>query len=342
MLYQINKSDIQNSKRMPIHNPGTFGLKEKDIEEFLTTRLHEVIQEDQLLLIGQERSWQEEADLLALDKDGVLYIFELKRWESNRENILQVMRYGQIFGRYSYEKLEALSKRQGKLEPNGLQDSHKKHFELEQAISKEKFNSDQVFVLVTHGLDDDTISAVEYWKKKGVRIECAPYCVYSIDNEPYIQFHTYSPNQELIVESNTRIFIVNTNKAYMEDAWKSMLGNSKASAYYDRKYSVTGIQKGDRVYLYHTGEGVIAKGVATGGHKKTDINSDSDEEFYVSLDFSKGWVLDNSDDWKKAPKAWQINQKLNTGHRFRQTVFSISEEMAEAMDKIYEINSSGT
>ena len=82
----------------------------------------------------------EEADLLALDKAGVLYIFELKRWESNQENILQVMRYGQIFGRYTYKHLENLVKRRGKLD-GCLKEKHKEYFDLDKELSDLDFNN---------------------------------------------------------------------------------------------------------------------------------------------------------------------------------------------------------
>ena len=320
---------------MPITSPADVDLKEKDIENFLKTHLHEVVQEDHLLLISQERPMQEDPDLIAVNKDGCLYIFELKRWESRPENLLQVMRYGQIFGRYSYEKLEDLSKRRvhhDKL----LQKIHQEHFNLDEPLPKSKFNDDQVFVLITNGLDSDTISAVQYWKNKGVQIECAPYRIYNIGTEPYIQFDSYSSEHEVITERNTNVFIVNTCGSYRPDAWKTMLRDGKASAYYDRKYSVTGIGKGDYVYLYHTGIGIIAKGKATSNYKSTDCDGDRDEEFYIPLDFSAGWKLPDEEEWEaKAPKASQINQQQKSGHRFRQTAFSISENMAKSIDDIY-------
>ena len=55
------------------------------------------------MTIFTERKGKEEPDILALDKNGDLYIFELKRWGSDQENLLQVLRYGQLFaGVYCY------------------------------------------------------------------------------------------------------------------------------------------------------------------------------------------------------------------------------------------------
>ena len=82
MLYELNTVEIESSVPMEIVEPQYFDLKEDDIENFLKSRLSEIVSEDQLMLIGQERKWKEEPDLLALDKDGILYIFELKRWQS--------------------------------------------------------------------------------------------------------------------------------------------------------------------------------------------------------------------------------------------------------------------
>ncbi len=60
--------------------------------------------------IFKERKFQEEADIMALDTNENLYIFELKRWQAKEENLLQVLRYGQLFGNSSYEDLDNMYK----------------------------------------------------------------------------------------------------------------------------------------------------------------------------------------------------------------------------------------
>ncbi len=336
MLYKLNSQIPERSEKVPIRPPAHFSIREEHIESFVKSRLSEIVSEEHLMLIGQERKWQEEADLLALDKAGSLYIFELKRWESNTENLLQVMRYGQIFGRYPYEDLEALARRQQNLE-GSLQDAHRKYFGLTDPIETSQFNLTQHSVLVTNGVDADTISAVDYWSRMGVRISCSPYRVYEIGGDPYIQFDTFNPAGDVVVETNTQHFIVNTNRTWMEDAWKDMLGTreeGKASAYYSRKWSISNIPANSIVYLYHTGVGVIAKGKATASFKKATYADDVDEEFYVPLDFA--WAVDQDDWGRQAISAWEINSRLNAGHRFRQTAFAVSEEMAQAIDELAE------
>lgn len=335
MLYKLDKTDIQKSVRTEIASLRNWDLKEKDLEDFLSSRLTDVVFEDELMLIGQERAFQAEADLLALDKNGVLYIFELKRREARQEDLLQVLRYGQIFGRYTYDDLEGLARRRSTLSTDGsLSDAHQDHFNV--SLETTDFNRDQVFVLVTNGADEETLSAASYWRSKGLNVVCMPYDVFNIDGEPYLQMRPYSPTGTVVVEKNTGYYIANTNASSMPDAWKDMIGDrktGKAAAYYSRKDAVRVIQHKSKVYLYHTGVGVIAKGEATSGLQVVSDQT-TDKEYFVPLKFE--WAY-KQDEWEpKAPTALEINQRLGTGHKFRQTVFSIDKEMADKIDEIAE------
>ncbi len=333
MLYQLDLTSAAASKKVKLEQPADLGILEKYVEDFFATHIHELIPEDQLMIIAQERSRQEEADLLALDRKGVLFIFELKRWQSNPENLLQVMRYGQIFGRYSYEDLQDLAQRHNRLE-GSLAKKHREYFELDEVLPQTAFNADQVFVVVTNGVDKDTLGAIQYWKKKNVRIDFLTYKLYSLAGKPHLYYDTYNPEFDVIQETNPGVCVVNTNVSYMEDAWRDMMTAQKAAAYYDRKYAVTGIQKGFTVYLYHTGVGVIAKGKAKGPYRKTDFDGDKDAEYFVPLTLD--WALSDPDNWKYAITAREINKRMNSGYRFRQTVFGIAPEMAEAIDSLWE------
>ena len=335
MLWKLNRGDIESSRHVPITNLAHFGLTEEKLEDFLRSRLSEIVSEEHLMLIGQQKAFQEEADLLALDKDGNLYIFELKRWEGKSENLLQVLRYGQKFGRYTYSELQDLARRRKELAGDVcLAEQHAKHFEIDQ-LKPQDFNRDQVFLLVTDGADEDTVSAINYWSRKGLNVVCIPYRVYEVCGEPYLLLQPYSPAGETLVERETPYFIVNTNETRMPGVWKDMIDDcslGKAAAYYGRKRTVSRIPRDATVFLYHTGTGVIAKGKATSGFRKTSYKGDDGEEFYVPLQFD--WAL-SEDRWQQAPSAWDINRKRQTGHRFRQTVFAIGEAMANAIDEIH-------
>ncbi len=335
MLYNLKLGDVKSSKKVQIRVPEYFDVKEKDIENFFSTRLSELIDHTDLLLIGQERPFQREADLLALDEKGTLYIFELKRWKSTNEDMLQVLRYGQKFGRCDYEELNNYAKSVGKISRD-ISDLHQLHFGLDKPLEKSAFNANQVFVLLTSGTDSDTLSAAEYWKEKGLKIRCIPYRIYDVEGDPFIQFDTFDPDKEIAPEENTSYFIVNTNKTWDESAWKHMISDGskgRASAFGDRSPAVQPISRGSTVYLYHTGTGVIAKGEAKSSPQGPTTYQGDGTENFVPLKFE--WALVNEKDWNdQAIRPWEINGRLNSGHRFRQTAFSISQEMADAIDSI--------
>ncbi len=333
MLYKLDKEkkSITKVKRT---NFDLIGLKEKDLEDIVVDNVGELISENQLLVISQSIKFKEIADILALDKDGVLYIFELKRWKSNKENILQVLRYGQIFGQYTYDKLNDLFKNYNK-STKELEEVHFEVFEdlREKQLEKEEYNSNQKFIVITDGLDIQTLNAIKYWKEKGVDIDSLPYRTYEINNQYLFEFDKYNVYNDVLLDEDTGIYIVNTNKTYSDNNYKEMLEENKASAYYGRKNTIKQIKKGDKVYLYHTGIGIIAYGTARSEAKYRDYNDDKNAECYVELNIE--WKIKLDDFQEKAIHSWEINKKLGSKHRFRQTCFSITEEFNDVIQKIY-------
>ena len=307
------------------------GLKEKDLENIIAKRIDELVRTDQLMLIMQERQRQEEPDIIGIDQYGVIFIFELKRWESRSENLLQVLRYGQKFGRYDYEKLNWFyqSYRHSKQGEITLQKAHAEYFDLDKPLNKNDFNKDQSFVIVTNGLDYDTWDAIAYWRKKGIKIIAQIYRIFKIGNELFIDFDPFGPIPDAPKQQESGLFVVNTNKTYMPDVYKEMCSQKKGSAYYEKKYSIQNIRAGNPVCLYHVGVGVIGIGTAKTDYLKTNVNGDVDEEYYVPIDFE--YLVDiNEKDWQeKAVHAWEINNHYNSSYRFRQTIFQLPFEFSE-------------
>lgn len=329
MLYEVNRRKIESSSRVEMVTLAQAGLKEEHIETFLASHLDEVVSEDQLLLITRQRPLRAEADIMALDREGRLYIFELKRGESRQEDLLQVMRYGQKFGRYSYDKLDDLAKRRREIN-QPLQDAHKAHFDLSVPLQKSAFNHEQVFILITNGMDMNTISAVNYWAKQGLKIKTFPYHVYKIDGGTYVHFNTYSPEGD-VSSGDLGYYLVNTCRTWRPEACADMLKKCKASAYYGAKYAISNnLSEGDVIYLYHNQVGVIAKGTATSDCKETSCDGNKGEEYYVPLNFE--WVLDEKEWEDKAVKAWEINERRPIS--YRRTVSSIPKEAADIIDEI--------
>ncbi len=340
MLYRLDAENLMNLKRVRNMSPLEFELLEKDIVQLYKTHLKNTDSINEIMLIGGSRAFQAEADLFALDRDGVLYIFEFKRWQGQSRDILQVLKYGQIFGQYDYKDLESFARQQNYVtitEEKNLRKVHQEWFNLkrEEKLEKSRFNHDQVFVLITNSADTDTISAVDYWSKKGINIRCSPFSIYEISGKKYIQFDFNDPRGVLMQDSGTEKFIVNTCVRYCANCWANMIGDGKkgkAVAYGNRASLIKNITINSEVYLYHSGTGVIAKGRAISDYQYN--NTDGEDECFVDLEFD--WAHSDGDWPNLAVVAREINCQLNSGHRFMNTVFRISDEMASAINSIHE------
>ncbi len=321
-------SDVEKLSEVSLADSG---LHEKDLENLISKRIEQLVRTDQLMVIMQERSRKEEPDILAINESGTLFIFELKRWEGRSENILQVLRYGQKFGRYEYDRLNWYyqSCRRARQPEVTLKEAHKDYFGLSECLKKTSFNSSQQFVVVTNGLDYDTWDAIAYWKTKGLKISPLIYRLYLLSDKLYIDFDPYGPVPDAPKDPEGGLYVVNTNLTYDRDAYKEMVSERKGAAYYDRKYAIQNIRAGDAVCLYHVGVGVIGIGKAETDYRTKDIDSDVKAEYYIPIDFE--YLVDiTKENWtESAVHAWEINEHFGTSYRFRQTVFQLPFEFAE-------------
>lgn len=328
MLYKLDTKakDYTKVNRVTL---SSLGWKELDLQELLSNHIQDLISTSELMTIFNERPRQEEPDILALDRNGDLYIFELKSWGSHQENLLQVLRYGQLYGNSNYDELNEMFRKYRKnndSEPE-LYEIHKQYFDLSDSsrLSKEEFNRKQHFLIVTNGLDQKTVEAIVYWKKNGLNMDAIVYWVFEINGEYFIEFNMYSPIEGFLeYESNT--YILNTNYSNNEQHTEDMLREYKAAAYYPGwREKIEKLQKGDTVFLYKSGTGIIAFGIATGKLEMQDCDGHHNYEYYMKLEKFKKL--------KKPFAASEMKAVANQGFNFRQTMFSISEESRDLLIK---------
>lgn len=335
MLFYLNNKERTEIKPVTHKTFKNIGWKEIDLENLIAKNMTKLIPQNQLMVLFQERQGQEEADIYALDRKGELYIFELKRWQSQKENILQVLRYGQIYGQYSYEQLQEMLQKYGKANTLNLAQKHYEYFSeaIPNKLNETDFNKQQHFIVITNGTDLDTRNAIKYWQDKGLLIDSIVYWLYVINEQVIFEFDPYNPEREVIIEEEGKNYIVNTNLTWSKTNYREMLDNSRAAAYGDRRYGIENLKKGDTVFLYHNGIGVIAYGkVKNNKYKSRYDESLKEEEYYVELSFD--WVADPDKAPNKAVKAWQINKKLSSQYAFRQTIFSIRPKMANVIKEL--------
>lgn len=328
MLYKLDTSakDYAKVNRVSL---SSFGWKEIDLQELLSSHIQDFISASELMTIFNERPLQEEPDILALGKNGDLYIFELKRWSSNQENLLQVLRYGQLYGNSNYDELNEMFKKYSKTKGSAseLYEIHQQYFDLADSsrLSKEEFNRKQRFLVVTNGLDQKTVEAIVYWKKNGLNIDAIVYWVFEINGEYFIEFNMYSP-VEGFLEYESNAYILNTNFANNVQHTDDMIKEHKAAAYYPGwREKIQKLQKGDTVFLYKSGSGIIAYGVASGKLEMQDCDGNPNYEYYMKLDKFKKLQTPFS--------ASEMKTVTNQGFNFRQTMFSISEECRNLLTK---------
>lgn len=324
MLYKLNQTQERDKyrkvKRVTL---AEIGWKEKDLENLIANNIQDFISGSDLMTIFNERVRQEEPDILALDSAGDLYIFELKRWSGKQENLLQVLRYGQLFGRSNYDDLNSMyQKYQHNNQAHLLQDHATYFFDKRTtALTEDDFNRRQHFVIVTNGVDQETIESIIYWKNNGLNIDAIVYWVFEISGEYFIEFNMYSQISDFL-EYENNCYVLNTDYKNNPEHHNAMLREHKAAAYNSGwKEKIKKFQKGDTIFLYRSGVGIVAYGKADGVLNKADEGAKVDYEYNMHLD--------NFVTLAEPISAAKMKEIADCGFNFRQTLFSISEEAAK-------------
>jgi len=262
-----------------------------------------------------------------LDEKGDLYIFELKVWESRSENILQVLRYGQIFGTYDYVALDQLFHRFDETGRSLIQ-AHKAVFGV--TLGENDINRDQRFIVITNGLDFNTRQSIQYWRSRNLDVRPWVYRVYKDpNNELLLEMSRFAVEDNPYEDIVAGYYILNTNYGNGRIDHEDMLKNHKAAAYFSPwKHKIEQLSKGDCVFLYQNGFGIVAYGIVSGKLKKGPYHGDAryeDEEYYVAL--NKFHRVD------PPLSAARIKEITKANYSFRGTMFSLDNESGIALQK---------
>ena len=305
-----------------------FGLDERALQNILFRSLDRLIPDDELLLIMQSRRWQEEPDLMALDAEGTLYIFELKAWESHSDNILQALRYGQIYGQYNYEQLNRLF-RSFYTGSKSLDEAHQATFNV--ILNENAFNADQVFVIMTNGIDHRTREAVKYWRDQGLEVRPWVYRVYEdADKEMLLEISRFSAADDPYEDIQEGFHILNTNYRNAPQDHETMLEEHAAAAFFPPwKEKIERINKGDVVFLYQSGIGIVAVGVADGKLQKRAYQGNPE---YENEDFSMH--LARFELVESPMTASEIKEICGVNYRFMSTLFSIDADAGKKLETV--------
>lgn len=309
-----------------------FSLKEENLQKILFSTLDKLFPDEELLLLMQSRKWQEEPDLMALDKDGNLYIFELKAWESSSENLLQLLRYGQLFGSSKYEDLERMLQRNDQYNGKSLQEIHSSMFNV--SLTKEDFNKKQVFILITNGLDFKTRESVNYWRGCGLDIRPWVYRVFedASDKKMLLDISRFTVNLNPYEDVDDKFYILNTNKKNVPQNQIDMITNQKAAAYFSPwKEKIKSLCLNATVFLYESGVGAIACGESDGKLQIGPCFNYQDEEYSVSIKKNFKLIL-------PPLTASEIKTVTGNNYIFMGTMFGIDQVSGDKIMKYLKAN----
>lgn len=282
MLYKLGSSDGKFNKLEPVSfkDFSSFGNLEKDLEELVAKSILDVLFEDASLLpILQERQYQAEADIYALNEKGELIIFELKRGVAGEGAVQQALRYAQDSGQWTYATLQ--NKYQQYTGENvDLNKAHQEAFNLEHSLDAKEINNKQHLFIIGSAADDSLINAVAYWKNKGISIDFLPYRIYELGDNKYFEFFAL-PYDKHKNPGDTKGVLFDTNRSWDEDAIWYMMENSRVAAFGDAKRFIEYIYPGDIVFFSHKWTGLVAAARV----KKGNIKAPDQETLYRDVEF---------------------------------------------------------
>jgi hypothetical protein len=281
MLFELQLSvdESDSLEPLPFLNLKQINRLEKDLENLLAGHLYQTLyQQAPLMPFFQERSLQKEADLYALDENGNLVIFELKRGGAGAGAVQQVLRYAQDAGQWSYVDLAS---RYAKYvdEEQELRQAHQEEFELDAPLSKEQFNRHQQLRVVGNAVDSELVDAVNYWTRQGLDLSFVPYRIYELDDSLYFEFFA-KPNDQRVNPADRKGVLFDTNRSYNEDAIWDMLERKRIAAYGDAKEQADYVSRGDLVFYSHKGHGIVAAAKVV-----SDTKEAGPDEWYHDVEF---------------------------------------------------------
>jgi len=282
MLYRLGQNDGKFDKLEPVafKDFSSFGNLEKDLEELIAKSILDVLFEDASLMpIFQERQYQAEADIYALNEKGELIIFELKRGSAGEGAVHQALRYAQDAGQWTYSTLQN-KYQQYTGSSTDLHLSHQEAFNLEHSLDAKELNNKQHLIIIGSAADDSLINAVDYWKHQGVSIDFLPYRIYELNGVKYFEFFAL-PYDKHKNPSDIKGVLFDTNRSWDEESIWYMMENSRVAAFGDAKRFVDYVYPGDIVFFSHKWTGLVAAGRV----KKGRIKAPDEETLYRDVEF---------------------------------------------------------
>lgn len=322
MLFEYDEKEKNLKPISGLTIVDSLGENEKDLENYLKTAIGDLLFPE-YLVFGNERAFQNEADIFAVNSNGDLIIFELKvNGQYDRGKIYQALSYAQHFSFWRYREMNThYNKCFGDV---SLIDAFEEHFGFK--IDLNEFNKNQKIIVISHSSSNSINEISKYWNNKGIEIEEYYYRFYQIDNKKYFEL-----SNELFFPQNSYNCWINTCVKYFPKAYLDMIKNQKASAYGDRRGIIGDWLNKSNIFLYHNGYGIIAAGKGTATIKDYYNEEIGENEKYIKLNnFITGLNMSNGKIVNSiSPKS--IKELLERDFYFPNTMVTLSEDESEKL-----------
>ncbi len=323
MLFEM---DAQSKGFKPVTGMNivdSLGESEKHLENYLKEIIGDILFPE-YMVFGNERSFQSEADLFAVNNKGDLVVFELKvHGHYDRGKVYQALSYAQRFSYWRYNEMNNHFKKCFP-EHNELIDAFQEHYGY--IIDLNEFNKKQKTIIISHSSSEDTGTITKYWKKSGVDIEEYFYRFYEVAGKRYFEL-----SNELFIQQNSYNCWINTCKTHFPEAYIDMIKHKKAATYGDRRGIIGEWMNKSYIFLYHNGYGIIGagKGTATITDSQNEILDIEERSIRLSnfisgVDLESGKILHSLE-------PGTIKELLQRDFYFPNSIVTMSQDEAKKL-----------
>jgi hypothetical protein len=293
MIYLIPKNRKGSPKARETSSLKQQGWNEKALETYLSNHLHEFVGED-FMVIHQSKPFQPDVDLLALDREGDLWFFELKALSSRSAAVLQVFRYSQTTATYSiddWKQKYVVYCKNDKARDLAVEFCERFAYCSPDAVQhwQDKIGKRHHLVLVADGADEETALAISHWQRHGLDVQLWPYRIYAGGQDRFqMDFPDLYIKGRRIGRDSSLVFLLNTcRKDGSLDHEKWMIKHAAGMASSDPwMWKINRISTGARVMLYANKVGITCIGIAT-AEKRSGMIGTSPMRFVKLREFKK-------------------------------------------------------
>ena len=283
-LYRVDLSSGEITRLVPRQSQ-TLEIKEKQIENWMATNRDLLFSEpDSVMVFAQEVSGEVMADMLAVDSQGGLIIVEIKRHNSDRHTVAQLLDYGARLSTWTYEDFNRKYHNHSK--------SSKDLFgEFKTFVENPDFDFDDFLrdrrLIILASSEDDSLKRIVAWLRDtySVPIDFIPFQFYEDNGEVFldmmkIEIEALSPRPDWSGD-----WFFNTNETFGKGAYTRMI-DQHVMAVYGYPDSAGLLNKpatSDRIFAYTNNYGIIAVGRVAEGEayaSNSVFGKQSEQEFH--------------------------------------------------------------